>query len=123
MQVQLLVRNVTSKTQVRSSSGSPKLTHSCESVGAVTGGTSRRYRLRAPPLLISLPRGPTDTRVSPTRGERRRVGDPSRRRQSGRQRQHALRQPALISPLDRCRSARTPGGERVVRSLTRDRPV
>src|SRR5580704_7739036 len=43
MQVQLLVRNVTSKTHVRSSSGSPKLTHSWVSLGALVGGTRRRY--------------------------------------------------------------------------------
>src|ERR1700733_12144463 len=55
MQVQLLVRNVTSKTHVRSSSGSPKLTHSCASVGALVGGTPRRYRLRTRTLLIVAP--------------------------------------------------------------------
>src|ERR1700689_2614043 len=65
MQVQLLVRNVTSKTHVRSSSGSPKLTHSCASVGAFWGGTPRRYRLRVRTLLIvGVGRGPVDGRAS-----------------------------------------------------------
>src|SRR5579864_5432361 len=40
MQSQLLSRNVTSKTQVRSSSGSGKLTHSCAPGGGVTGGAA-----------------------------------------------------------------------------------
>ena len=46
MQVQLLVRNVASKTQVRSSSSSSKLIHSCVSVG-VDGHGQARYSVRS----------------------------------------------------------------------------
>ena len=51
MHFQLLVKNVTSKTQVRSSSSSSKLTHSRESAGG--RATTRTLQGRAPGFALS----------------------------------------------------------------------